>query len=639
MIPVLIPQPKSAEFKSQRAAIKKGRISNIVCTSSKVRQFVESLHLEGFDFDCQLAINCLTAVYPNLHDDSSYRLRINGSNIQIQSNTEIGALTACSTLAQMSANRDLTDCDIVDSPSHPWRGLLVDVSRRFIALETLRETVDLLHHFKLNVLHLHLTDDQAFRFPCERFPQMVADKHYTKNELKELIEYAADRGVRVVPEIDVPGHTTCWLVAYPHWGSEPVDSSSVHAFGAHQASLDPSNEEAVQGVIGVLEEVIDVFPDTYVHIGGDEVRHDWWTRSNTVQNWAGHLGLKSISDIQANFTCRIVDWLERQGRTAVVWDEALHPNLPQTVVVQTWRGVQARDVSLAAGFKTLVSSPYYLDLNYPSHVHFDYFPSMKTSDWESRDESNLELDIFGHVKSGLEWHRTFGEFPDLQSKAGGEILGGEACMWSELVSDELLHKRVWTRMPAIADRLWNDGLTKKPKHGYAHQQTATDRLSKLGLPDVAHPPIHACKELGSLFEMLEPVKWYARMLTPDGVESRAEGDELDLNARPYNTETRLDRVIDRLPPESPQVYECTKAVESGADLSDWIYGWRSQSSKFDKQAQNFPELEELRDASNALLQLAEVAEGKIDPDSALAGPFGEYMLPVAFAFKRLQHDS
>ena len=635
----LLPLPQAIARQSGRSSLTRGNCTFKDCKSNRVRRFVSKLELGGIEFSCVIDKAVLDEL-PHVDGDYSYTLEIGPATVELRAKSETGALSGCSTLAQLSATCSLPHCTIRDRPRHSWRGLLVDVSRHFMELNTLRSTIELMHHFKLNVLHLHLTDDQAFRFQSEAFPELASTQSYSKEDLKDLINYAADHAVRVVPEIDIPGHATSWLVAHPEWGSEPVDPSTQRDFGALKACLDPSKDTLIDAVRTILGEIIDTFPDQYVHIGGDEVDSLWWSRSEAVQTWARERGLRSVRDIQADFTLGIVEFIESQNRKVVVWDEALHETLPQSVVVQAWRGMAARDLAIAGGYQTIVSSPYYLDLNFHAETHYGFWPSMSASEWKSQAERMESDDVLEHVRDGIKWHQSFGEFPNIPEREGGCILGGEACMWSELVTDELLLRRVWSRMPSIAERFWIEPSKKDESTISERLDASLSHLKSLGYPDVMLTPvIHECQELQPLIQMLEPVKWYARMLTTSGTEARAQGESIEPSERPYNAQTSLDRVLDRLPPDSPAVRRCRSDMCAGRDLTAWINGWRDQYKMLDLACERFPDLIELREASKALCKLADVAEGHALPSKDLGGPFGEYLLPIAFAFVHADDDS
>ena len=609
-----------------------GRISD--CSSVRVRRALSRLNLGDCSFSCEIDIEEFSSV-PNLQSNYRYVLRINDQKISIRAPEEWGALAALSTLAQLSVGngKHLPDCTITDEPKHPWRGLLVDVARHFISLSTLFQCCDLMHHFKMNVLHLHLSDDQGFRFGSEAYPELVSADHYSLDELPQLITYAADLGIRVVPELDVPGHTSSWLVKHPDWGFGDVNEDELKEFGSHRGCLDPSNPETMEAVLTLFEEIANTFPDDYIHVGGDEVDSFYWENSSKVRSWAAAHQLLNPRDIQAQFTISVCERLSELNKKAIVWDEALHTLLPTSVTVQAWRGLRARDISLATGYPTIVSAPYYLDLHYPTAVHYLYSPEMSSQDWRDADAKVRNDLLLAHVADGVRWHQDFGEFPNLPSRESGEILGGEACMWSELVTDELLLTRVWTRTPAIAERLWSVLDDNEVDSMYERLNVSLQRLPVLGLPDVLNTQqIHPCTELKPLFEMLEPVKWYSRLLSMELVRARAEGRDESLYARPYNQRTPLNRVVDRIPAESLPATRLARRIKQGQDLSPWIIGWQHQHAVFDKCVNKYPELAELRPVSEALSRLAEVALGLAPYEPSLVGPFGEYLLPIATAF-------
>ena len=592
------------------------------------------LDLEGCSFNCEIDNEEFLSV-PNLQSDYGYVLRIYEQKISVFASEEWGALAALSTLAQLSVGFDgrLPDCTITDEPKHPWRGLLVDVARHFISLPTLIQCCDLMHHFKMNVLHLHLSDDQGFRFGSETYPELVSPDHYSFDDLRQLIAYAADLGIRVVPELDVPGHTSSWLVKHPEWGFGDVNEDELKEFGSHRGCLDPSNPKTMEAVVTLFKEIASTFPDEYIHVGGDEVDPFYWEKSSSVQSWAAAHQLLNSRDIQAQFTIEVCKRLSELNKKAIVWDEALHELLPTSVTVQAWRGLSSRDTSLAAGYPTIVSAPYYLDLHYPAALHYLYSPEMSSREWRDADAKIRNDPMLAHVAEGVRWHQEFGDFPSLSKRESGTILGGEACMWSELVTDELLLTRVWTRAPVIAERFWSELDIEQTDSLYERLSVSLQSLPVLGLPDVLNiHQVHPCTALQPLFEMLEPVKWYGRVLSMERVVARAEGRDESAIARPYDQQTPLNRVVDRIPVESLSTVHLAPRIKNGEDLSPWIIGWQHQHMVFNDCVSQYPELAELRPASEALSRLADVALGLASYDSSLAGPFGEYLLPIAIAF-------
>ena len=550
---------------------------------------------------------------PRLADSYEYRMTV-GDRVRIAAPTEWGALAGLATLTQLGANGRIDVASVRDEPRFPWRGLMVDTVRHFISMGTLRRTVDAMWFYKLNVLHLHLTDDQGFRLRSAAYPELASPDAYSLPELSELVDYAADRGVRIVPELDVPGHATSWLAAHPEWGaasSVPVSGPSM-SFGVHRACLDPDNSAVMDAVGVLLGELAAVFPDECIHVGGDEV--------------AGLDG-----GVQHRFHRAVVERLAALGKRAIGWDECLGPTLPTDSVVQAWRGAKARDAAVAAGYDCVVSSPYYLDLFYPADVHYAADPG---GDLVAAENALGQHPRLAHVRDGLAWMARFGEYPDLPDRTRGRVLGGEACLWSELVTDELLDTRLWSRMPAVAERLWRADVDPSRDVDGFYERMAESRLllDDLGVVGVDREPIDQAPGIQPLIEMLEPVKWYHRLLGTGEYQRRVNGLGSSGDVRPYDALTPLDRIVDYLAPESLASRRAEADLASGAPMDGWTTGWRSQRVA----VAGDPALQaELGAASEALAMLADVVDGKVATDPAtLAGPFGEYLLPVAYAVKR-----
>ena len=560
--------------------------------------------------------------YPALGDDERYRIKIVAGRIRIEAPAEWGVLRALATLAQLICRDDgeghfFPHCEIEDAPRFPWRGLMIDTARHFISIGTLERTLDLMEFYKLNVLHLHLSDDQGFRFPGAAYPELADRRdHYTREELASLVRRAAARGIRVIPELDVPGHSASWLAAHPEWGlGEPISAVSTR-FGVHACCLDPSNQAAMRAVATLFGELAQVFPDSHAHFGGDEV---------TLPDG------RDAGAMQAAFNSRMVDILHGLGKSPVGWDDIIQPDLPRSVVIQSWRGAGARRRALGAGFDTVHSAPYYLDLFYPADLHYAFDP-----------ETDAGVDLaedprLAHVRDGLlalsrSWEA---ETEPTGGPGGGRVLGGEACLWTELVTDELLDTRLWSRMPAIAERFWSPVDVRDTVDMYRRLRATQATLAHLGVVEPIRDLRRRLKRSGlsdddarglmPLIEMLEPVKWYARLLggsTPGEVG----GD------RPYDTNTRLDRVVDCIPPESLAARRLAR-VRDEDRLREIVAGWRSQRDRV-KRCSRQGIVRELTGVSEMLFRLAEQLDAHLHgrqarvPDAAFE-PHGEYMLPVA----------
>lgn len=547
---------------------------------------------------------------PALDDDYGYRLRIDDAvGVHIEAHTEWGCLAALATLCQLAGAETLAVRQITDEPRFPWRGLMIDTVRHFISPATLKSTLDAMWFYKLNVLHLHLTDDQGFRFRSRRYPELASDEAYSGDELAALVAYAADRGIRVVPELDVPGHTAWWVAKRSDWGLPGSATLPSTRFGIHQDCLNVANPDVCTAVDALLGELAEIFPDEFLHFGGDEAT--------------------SIEDeLQATFHRRVVDTVNRLGKRAIGWDECLHSALPKHTAIQAWRGMAARDVALAAGFDCVVSAPYYLDLFYPADVHYAFSPD---GDSAAAEEAMLRHPRLAHVRSGLAWMARFASFPDLPGAPDGglgRVLGGEACLWTELVDDQTLATRIWSRMPALAERFWSDA--DASSQDLLERLAASRRL--LAERGIVAEDSNASEEFPSLtplLEMLEPVKWYRRLLGSAEFERRVNGIGGSVEDRPYNATTPLRRIVDRLAPESLASRRAEADLAAGAPMQKWIAGWRQQRIAL---AEYPALLEELGDASAALAEIAAIVAGESNADaSPLAGPFGEYLLPIAYA--------
>ncbi len=568
---------------------------------------------------------------PRLQDDYGYEIRVSTQGVEIFADSTWGGITACSVLGALAwRDGSLPYCHLVDRPVYPWRGLMIDTSRHFISISSLKQTLDLMSCYRLNVLHLNLSNDQACRFRSVHFPRLAASDSYSREELKDLIDFAAIRGIRVVPELDVPGHTTSWVWAYPEWGAGELKQPST-GFGVHEACLDPTRPEVFDAIKLVFDELVAVFPDSHVHIGGDEVNPSWWDRNSQIQAWMAARGMATAHDLQTWFIKELGDHLMSRGKQVIGWDEVLAADLPIEFTIQAWRGMKACDVAVDGGHPTIASSPYYIDLFLPADYHYRYLPSMsidevKNADALARTDSRLE-----HVRDGLRWQSVFGSFASVADREGGNVLGGEACMWSEIVDDETLHTRIWSRMPAIAERFWSGDKGLEEALMYERLEHSVEFWSrKFGIDNVLTlPPELAPSELQPLINQLEPVKWYSRLIGMDRMRARTTGQVESSYVRPYDIHTELNRVIDYLPPESFEARRVDATLKANGSIAKWCDQWEAQAQAFEDCAKNKPRLVEIRELSHQLRTLAAIYKREAPVDMSLAEPIGEYLLPVA----------
>ncbi len=490
----------------------------------------EGLAADGAPVVLTVSASAPGQAIPALEEDESYRLVVTAAGARIEAPTVVGAIRGLATFGQMLESGPggffIAGTTVEDHPRFRWRGLLIDIARHWMPMEVLKRNLDGMAAVKLNVLHLHISDDQGFRIESKLYPrlqQMGSDGHfYTQDEMREVIAYARDRGIRVLPEFDMPGHTGAWLPGYPALASREGPHSIIRTWGVKDACLDPTREETYRLLDGFIGEMAALFPDAFFHIGGDEVNGVQWNANPRITEFKKAHGMKDNHDLQAYFNKRVQAIVSRHGKIMVGWDEILHPDLPRSIVIQSWRGPKSLAQAAREGNRSLLSSGYYLDLNQPAAQHYAVEPI-------SGDAAKLT--------------------PAEQEK----ILGGEACMWTEYVTPENIDLRIWPRAAAIAERLWSPADVKNPASMYARMELVSRRLSLLGLTHrsnqelmlerlAASGPIEPVRTLA---DVVEPVKDYARE-----------------NARNYTSATPLNRMVDTAASESMVAREFGQEVDA-----------------------------------------------------------------------------
>jgi len=453
-----------------------------------------------------------------LGEDESYELVVNGSGAKLSAPNTVGILHGLQTFLQLVEPTPngfaVPVVTIKDQPRFVWRGLLIDVGRHFIPVDVLKRNLDGMAAVKMNVLHLHLSDNEGFRVESKRFPKLQGmgsdGLYYTQDDIREFVAYARDRGIRVVPEFDIPGHSRSWFVGYPELASTP-GPYKIEPDGADSV-IDPTREGTYKFLDDFIGEMAKVFPDAYFHIGGDEVNGQAWDANPKIQAFIHAHGMKDNQDLQAYFNQRLLKILTKYRKIMIGWDEVLHPDLPKNVVVQSWRGQQSLATAARLGYSGLLSFGYYLDLMWPAWRHYAVDP---TTD----DAATLN--------------------PEEKSR----ILGGEACMWSEWVTGENIDSRVWPRTAAIAERLWSPQEVQDISSMYSRLNELNWRLEWLGLTHRSGRTHMLHRILGmddisalrTLADVVEPVKDYMRM---DSVKG------------PWDFRAPLNRLVDAVSPES-----------------------------------------------------------------------------------------
>jgi len=436
-----------------------------------------------------------TGTRPTLETDETYSLSVTSSKIVLRAHTIFGAFHGLETIQQLVQAEDghyiLPAVEINDSPRFPWRGFMLDVSRHFMPLPVIYRTLDGMAAVKLNVFHWHLTDDQGFRIESKRFPLLTAKGSdglfYTQDQVRDVIAYASARGIRVVPEFDIPGHVTSWLVGMPQLGSVQRPYEISRTFGIWDGALDPTRDSTYKFLDAFIGEMGALFPDDYLHFGGDESNGADWKANPSIVAFMQSHNMKSTDELQTYFSTRLLELVHQHHKQMVGWDEILTPGTPKDAVIQSWRGVESLAVAAKQGNRGILSAPYYLD-------------GMKTAESMYLDDpipDNTTLT------------------PDQQKL----ILGGEVCMWAEQITAQTVDSRVWPRTAALAERFWSPRQTRDVPDMYRRLAIESIRLDSLGLTHISGPESGlrqlagseaAASQLAILISTLSPVSFSDR---------------------------------------------------------------------------------------------------------------------------------
>jgi hexosaminidase len=454
---------------------------------------------------------------PSVDEDESYSLEVSDSRALLNAPTVVGVLRGLETFLQLlEGDRKgyfIPAVSIQDKPRFQWRGLLIDIARRFEPIEVIKRNLDAMAAVKLNVLHWHLTDDQGFRIESKRYPrlhEMGSDGlYYTQEQVREVISYARDRGIRVMPEFDMPGHATSWLVGHPDLGSAPGPYQIERKAGIMLPAFDPTREDTYKFLDGFFAEMAALFPDAYVHIGGDENEGHQWTKNSQIQSYMKAKGIKDNHALQAYFNQRLSKTLQRLGKKMIGWEEILHPDLPRDTVIHSWRGPKSLAEAARKGYDAILSAGFYIDLAFPAWQHYAVEPAAS--------ESNLSEQELRH------------------------ILGGEATMWGEWVGPETIDSRIWPRTAAIAERLWSPRDVRDVNDMYRRLDVISIQLEELGLTHEKN--VDMLLRRMTTTENIEPLKTLVSLVEPVKEYRRTQ-------AHPATMLTPLTRLIDAARPDS-----------------------------------------------------------------------------------------
>ncbi|WP_194767678.1 beta-N-acetylhexosaminidase [Tamlana sp. I1] len=473
----------------------------------------------------------------NIQNDESYTLEVSNATIHIKAKTDVGALRGLATLLQLTAHNAseyfFQGVKITDAPRFVWRGLMIDVSRHFHSVEVLKRNLDAMASVKMNVFHWHLTDDQGIRFESKTYPKLTElasdGLFYTHEQIKDVVAYAGRLGIRVIPEIDVPGHATAFLTAYPELGSKDDYTYSIERFsGVFDPTLNPTKDITYTFLENLFKEITPLFPDDYFHIGGDENEGKHWDENEEIQKFKQKHNLKTNHDLQTYFNVKLEKILNKLGKRLMGWDEIMTPDMPTTAVIHAWRGENegltkggALIEAAKQGYQTVLSNGYYIDRMQSIAYHYG-------------------VDPIGDVK--------------LTKQERANVLGGEATMWSELTTSVTIDSRIWPRTAAIAERFWSPKSVNDLDNMKKRLETVSVNLEELGITHIKNQAVilrsmtnnQDISSLLTLTKICEPLKIYAR--NEDGIE--------------YKTYSSFNLFADACIADAADAYGFNKAVSN-----------------------------------------------------------------------------
>jgi hexosaminidase len=453
----------------------------------------------------QLQIHCEQAGEIGINQDESYKLEIKSDKISIHAKSDLGAMHALETLLQLLQNNSTTyyfpAASISDFPRFTWRGLMIDVARHFQPVDVIKRNLDAMAAMKMNVFHWHLTDDQGWRIELKNHPkltQLASDgNYYTQEEIKNIVKYADERGILVVPEIDVPGHASAILSVYPEVGSRINFDQNTYAVernsGIFTPTLDSSNPKTYQLLSEIFDEVCPLFSGNYFHIGGDENEGKDWDSNPKIQEFKKKNNFANNHELQTYFTMQLIPMLKKHNKTLMGWEEIMTKDLSKDAIIHSWKGInegvpvgQSLANAVKNGYKTVLSNGYYIDLMLGVENHYLNDPMPKNT--------------------------------SLTAEEKARILGGEATMWTELVTPTNIDSRIWPRTSAIAERLWSNENVTDMNSLRRRMNVLSFQLEQLGITHIRNKGMilrnisnnQRIDALEDFSNICEPLKVYSR---------------------------------------------------------------------------------------------------------------------------------
>ena len=543
--------------------------------------------------EAELQINCIRNGKIEINEEENYQLSVTSNKVMINATTDLGALHGLETLLQLLQNNSTTyyfpNVTISDFPRFTWRGLMIDAARHFQPVDVIKRNLDAMAALKMNVFHWHLADDQGWRIELKNHPKLTElasdGNYYTQEEIKNIVKYADARGILVIPEIDVPGHASALLTAYPEIGSKVSDGKVVYEVqrnsGIYNATLDPTNPLTYDILSSIFDEVCPLFPGSYFHIGGDENNGKEWNANPAIQQFMRENSIVNNHDLQTYFNMKLIPMLKKHNKKLMGWEEIMTENMSKDAIIHAWRGTNEGQAAGGAlieaaktGYNTVLSNGFYIDLMLSIESHYLNNPLPKS----------ISL--------------------TLEEKA--RILGGEAAMWSELTTPVNIDSRIWPRTAAIAERLWSDESVTDMNSLRKRLKTISFRLEELGITHIRNKEVilrnisnnQDTRALHDFSNLCEPLKNYKRN---GGGKKYRMHSPLTLFADACNSDASeaLDFNI------VVNAYLADKSKENKVLVTDFFKKWIVMNSDLISLSANAPLVQPLLPLSKSLSDVSE----------------------------------
>ena len=521
----------------------------------------------------------------NLYEDESYQLATGNQQVRITANTDLGAIRALETLQQLlsvgKGSYYIPGVSITDAPRFPWRGLLLDITLHWMPMNVVKRTLDAMAAVKLNVFHMHLTEDQMFGIESKVYPRLTTvgaeGNFYTQENIKEIIAYADQRGIRIVPEFDVPGHCTAMLKAYPQLAAVPRDYELQRYYGVFDPALDVTKPYTYTFLDTLFTEMTALFPDEYFHIGGDENTGKDWDRNPAIKAYMQQKGMTTYRELETEFISRLLPIIKKNGKKMMGWDEILRPGVPHDIMIQSWQGTESLVSAAQQGYTGLLSTGYYIDLIQPTDFHYLVDPI----------PANTPL-----TKEQQQY-----------------IVGGEATMWTEHVTPETVDSRIWPRTAAIAERLWSAQAVNDVDDMYRRLDQVDLYLEGVGTTQLKNKSM-LLRRLANGYNT-EPLEVLVNVIEPLKIYERNSGDTMYTVFSPYT------KIADAATPDQRIAREFRKLVARYCSTKDATLAteillhltiWKNNDAGFKLLVANSPVLQEASGLSQHLAKIAVVGQ-------------------------------